>query len=47
MPPGITAPTVQQNQYTFRPRTFGLNATYRHRALAGSDPRGSATVSPA
>jgi len=26
---GITAPTVQQNQFTFRPRTFGLNATWK------------------
>jgi iron complex outermembrane recepter protein len=29
LPSGITAPTVQQNQFTFRPRTFGLSATYR------------------
>jgi outer membrane receptor protein involved in Fe transport len=26
---GITAPTVQQNQFTYRPRTFGLNATWK------------------
>jgi outer membrane receptor protein involved in Fe transport len=24
-----SAPTVQQNQYTYRPRTFGINATWR------------------
>jgi hypothetical protein len=23
------SPTVQQNQYTFRPRTFGITATWR------------------
>jgi outer membrane receptor protein involved in Fe transport len=26
---GVVTPTVQQNQFTFRPRTFGLNATWR------------------
>jgi iron complex outermembrane recepter protein len=26
---GIRAPTVQQNQYTYRPRTIGLTATWR------------------
>jgi hypothetical protein len=26
---GITPPTVQQNQFTFRPRTFGLNAVWK------------------
>jgi iron complex outermembrane receptor protein len=28
-PNPATAPTVQQNQYTFRPRTFGITATWR------------------
>jgi hypothetical protein len=26
---GITPPTVQQNQYTYRPRTVGITATWK------------------
>jgi hypothetical protein len=26
---GIIPPSVQQNHFTYRPRTFGLNATWK------------------